>query len=168
MPDCMFRSIRDTDITLPGYPMRSTFQEIGSLIYINLICGPRGFLQEADLGQHVLEDNIIMMETISSRPPWVWFRNLKSLVIKGKVDVAVEEYFARREKDATTEITREVEQIFQKLKEKDPSRSLPKITVEAKFMRSRFLTGFYLEEGGSFQRQENGYGFFRNTTKSTR
>lgn len=150
------RSLKD--LALPGYPVVSVFREIESLIYINLILWDftKSLRQFAQIGRHIAEDNILIIASIVSHPPWVWFRNLKSLVVKGRAGIRDQEQFATMGKDATTEITRALENKFKRLMDEDPSRSLPKITVQIEFMDRGLVTGLLHRRRGRLTTKSGG------------
>ncbi|CAG8978684.1 hypothetical protein HYALB_00004666 [Hymenoscyphus albidus] len=142
--------------TSPRYPTTQMFQEIESLVYINLVwVRGMGFAEAIAVRAQEVDSRVSHRE-YSRVVQWRNFRKLKHLVVWGLTCTRTEEYFKQKGKDATDEIKRGLEEEFEKLKMEDPSRSIPEITLQVKF--SKYFPGFFKYAG------ENtlDYGYWRN------
>ncbi|CAG8953550.1 hypothetical protein HYFRA_00010007 [Hymenoscyphus fraxineus] len=134
-----------SNTTSPGYPTTQMFQEIESLVYINLLWVRGVGFAEAIAVRAQEEDSRVGHREYSRVVQWSNFRKLKYLTVWVLTCTLTAEHFKQKGKDATDEIKRGLEEEFKKLEMEDPSRSVPKITLQVKF--SRYFPGFFKYAG---------------------
>lgn len=134
--DPFLEPLRDGNVHTQDYPMVSALQNIESLIYINIEwsdpTSPKAeFHHHSEIKYYCQARRKFRFARLHGTPPWIWFRNLKSLVLKqAYINQTIRVTGVEPRKWTSTEIARELEMVFESLKEEDPSRSVPRITVQ--------------------------------------